>query len=628
MEVLNKIKTDKIFEKRLLENIGELQQDYYELYGQREDVKENFEDLIIRMAEAYNNRKKALKELDEEREQHPDWFLSQEMVGMMLYVDLFADNLKGVKEKINYLKDLGVNYVHLMPLLKMPKGKNDGGYAVSSYTNIDEKFGTMEELEALADEFRKNKMSVCLDFVLNHTSKEHTWAERAKQGEKKYQDMYFMYDTDEVPRQFEATVPEVFPKVSPGNFTYYDEFKKWVFTSFYEFQWDLNYHNPFVTNKIAEKLLFLANKGVEVLRLDAIPFMWKELWTNCRNLPQVHTVMRILRVAAKIVCPGVMFKGEAIVTPREILKYFGEGKDEGKECQTMYNASMMVLLWNSLATRDTRLMQMTLERSPKIPHTATWMNYARCHDDIGWGFENDIIKELGMDPFQHKQFIINFYKGNYPGSFAKGELYEFDEVTMDARTSGTLASLCGLEKALEEHDKYGQELAIKRILLLHSVILSYGGIPVIYSGDEIGQLNDYSYKQNAEKYADSRWLHRPKMNWEKVKNTDNLATIEGTIYKNINKMIECRKENTIFRSDNLSEPFYTGNKGVLGYFKTTGNEKLLVLANFSEYEQHVDMDILKKYYSGECVTDMLQQKKIDLNSEKIILAPYEFLWLA
>lgn len=627
MEVLNKIQVDSIFEKRLLENIKDLEQDYYELYGHKEDVKEHFEDLIIRMADAYNSRKDELRELDADRDKHSDWFLSQEMVGMMLYVDLFADNLQGVRKKIDYLRDLGVNYVHLMPLLKMPKEKNDGGYAVSSYTNIDEKFGTMEEFEALADEFRKNKMSVCLDFVLNHTSKEHTWAEKAKQGEKKYQDMYFMYDNDEIPKQFEATVPEVFPKVSPGNFTYYDEFKKWVFTSFYEFQWDLNYQNPFVTNKIAEKLLFLANKGVEVLRLDAIPFMWKELGTNCRNLPQVHTIMRILRTTAKVVCPGVIFKGEAIVSPREILKYFGEGKDEGKECQTMYNASLMVLLWNSLATRDTRVMQMTLEHSPKIPHTATWMNYVRCHDDIGWGFEEEVVRKLGMDPFMHKQFIINFYKGNYPGSFAKGELYEFDEETMDARTSGTLASLCGLEKGLEEHDEYGQELALKRILLLHSVILSYGGIPVIYSGDEIGQLNDYSYKQNLSKAIDSRWLHRPKMDWEKASNKDHVGTMEGKIYKKINKMIQCRKDHTIFRSDHLSEALNTENKGVFGYFKRAGNQELLVLANFTEHEQYVETKTLKKYYFGGTLTDMLQGKKVDLNAEKVILGPYEFLWL-
>lgn len=625
MGLFEKYKKDKIFYDRLMENIREIKQEYYTLYKNNGEIDIYFEALVNQMYESYSARKRELKQLDLEREINPQWFLSERMVGMMLYVDLFAEDLEGLRGKIPYLKGLGINYVHLMPLLKMPKEKNDGGYAVSSYTTIDERFGTMEEFEDLVDEFRKNDMSVCLDFVINHTSNEHTWAQRAKAGEKKYQDMYFMYDTDEIPKKFEATVPEVFPKVSPGNFTYYDDFKKYVFTSFYEFQWDLNYQNPFVLNKIAEKIMHLGNRGVEILRLDAIPFMWKELGSNCRNLPEVHSIVRILKAVAKIVCPAMIFKGEAIVAPSEILTYFGG--EEGKECQTMYNASLMVLLWNSLASRDVRVMCKTLEKSPAIPYTATWINYVRCHDDIGWGFEEKVLHEYGLDPFKHKQFMINFYRGNFPGSFARGELYEFDEVTMDARTSGTLASLSGLEKAIEERDEYQKELALKRILLLHSIIFSYGGIPVIYSGDEIAQLNDYSYKQVSEKSLDSRWLHRPRMDWEKAEKRGDLGTAEGFIYQKIHRMIEVRKNNPIFASHYGAIPFETGNKGVFGYFKRAGKEELLVFANFTEKEQVVSTEQSGKYYFGGKMMDRIQGKTIDVSKEHIILGPYEFVWL-
>lgn len=603
----------------------ELLNNYKSLYGNDERFEEKFTSLIESMEKAFINRKPSLRTLDIQRENDSSWFLSQKQVGYMLYLDLFCKDLKGLRSKINYLKELKITYLHIMPLLKMPKEHNDGGYAVSSYEEIDNRFGNMDEFEKILDMFRDAGISVCLDFVINHTSKEHKWALKAKKGISEYENMYFIYDTDEIPNEFEKTVPEVFPKVSPGNFTYYADMDKYVMTSFYEFQWDLNYHNPVVFNEIAKSILNLANRGVEIFRLDAIPFMWKELGTTCRNLPEIHTLVETYKLIAKIVCPGVIFKGEAIVAPDEILSYFGGL--EGKECNTMYNASFMVLLWNSIATKDTGVMIETLKQSPTIPKEATWINYIRCHDDIGWGFEENILKQFNFDPFSHKQFMINFFRGDFYGSFAKGELYEFDETTLDARNSGTLASLCGLEKALLNKDKYQQELAEKRIAMLHKIILAYSGIPVLYSGDELAQLNDWNYLNIKNKCGDSRWLHRPSFNWEKAKNRNNLGTIAGRTFTEIKNAIDTRGKHNIFRSDILSTPFYTSEKSIFSFKKRSHNEELLVLSNFSENPVYVKTQELFKEGFFEQLTDLLQGKVVDLTEEKILVGPYECLWL-
>lgn len=416
---------------------------------------------------------------------------------MMLYVDLFAGDLQGVTSKIPYFKELGITYLHFMPILKAREGENDGGFAVADYREIDPRFGSMEEFRKLVILLRQEGISVCLDYVVNHTAKDHVWAKRVLAGEKQFQDMFFMHDTDETPRAFETTVPEVFPKVSPVNFTYYNEIGKWVFTSFYEYQWDLNYCNPDVFLQMVDTLLYLANTGVQVIRLDAVPFMRKELGTNCRNLPQVHVLLRLFRLITEIVCPSVVLLGEAIVEPHQIVKYFGADKKE--ECHILYNATHMVNIWNSLATRDARLMARSVKYAQQIPHTSSWINNARCHDDIGWSLNEGILRDLGSDPAIHKQFLISFFKGDHSESFARGELYEYDSTMPDARNSGSLASLAGLEKALQNKDDYQRELAHKRILLVHAQLLAESGIPLLYSGDEIATLNDEGYRSDPKR---------------------------------------------------------------------------------------------------------------------------------
>ena len=592
---------------------------YFGLYGENGITQFFFDQLVGIMETAKVSRSAALRKQDKKGN---DWYLSEKMVGMMLYLDKFSEDLINFEKKIDYLADLGVTYVHFMPLLQSREGQNDGGYAVSDYLNVDKKFGTTEQFERVIGKLKKKGIRTCIDFVLNHTAKEHEWALRSKKNEAGYEDMYYMFDNYGIPSEYEKTLTEIFPSVAPKNFTYYEDIGKFVMTRFYEFQWDLNYKNPNVFNRIAEVLLTLANKGIDIFRLDAIPYMWKELGTSSMNLPQVHTLLKMYEMIIEDVCPSVIFIGEAIVEPHEIVKYFGT--PEEKECHIMYNASLMVLLWNSLAARDVRLMQRSMSIDYGTPKDGVWINYARCHDDIGWGFEKDIIRDLGMDPEAHKQFIIQFMEGKFPGSFAKGELYEFNPETLDARNSGTMASLCGLEEAFDKKDRYKLELAVKRILLLNSVIISYTGIPLLYSGDEIGTLNWWEYKEDETIAHDSRWLHRAPMDWEKAEKRHDMGTVEGILFTSIKEMIQVRKDNSIFASNIPSIPVDTGNKAVFAFHR---EDKMLVLANFSEERQTVNCNAVNWFGLPWELHDLIQGKSVPL-WENIVLGPYEYLWLA
>ena len=597
----------------------DLKESYYELYGENEWTDYRFGQLTEIIEKAGKERSPELRQKDEAGN---GWYLSEKMAGIMLYVDRFSQDLYHFEEKIDYLAELGITYVHFMPLLKSREGNNDGGYAVSDYLAVEDRLGTMKQLERVVGLLKKRGIRTCIDFVLNHTAKEHIWAEECRKGNPDYKDMYHMFDEDTMPQRYEQTMTEIFPGVAPGNFTWYPDMNKYVMTRFYEFQWDLNYANPQVFNKIVEVLLTLANKGIDIFRLDAIPYMWKEAGTSCMNHPKVHTLLRMMYHIVRKVCPSVIFLGEAIVQPCEIVKYFGSPQE--KECNVMYNASLMVLLWNSLATRDVRLMERSLSKNYGVPADGVWINYARCHDDIGWGFENDILRELGFDPEAHKQFMIQFMQGRYPGSFSVGELYEFNPVTLDARNSGTFASLCGLEQALKEKHAYKVEQAVKRILLLNSIIISYTGIPLLYSGDEIGQLNDWSYKNNRETAGDSRWLHRGKMDWDAAEKRKDRGSVQGQIFSGIQKMLEIRKNCPYFSSEIKSDPVDLGNQAVLGFHR---ENKMMVLANFSEQEQWVDANRFNWFGLPGEMKDLLTGRPVRSYNNEVLLGPYEYLWL-
>lgn len=580
------------FGARLQKNFPALFNLYFEIYNDRYDFFYHLEDLLASIARSWFNRPIDLRELDETREKNPLWFQSNQMLGGVCYVDLFANDLEGVKSKIPYFKELGLTYLHLMPLFKAPEGENDGGYAVSSYREVHPPLGTMKQLASLAHELRNANISLVVDLVFNHTSDEHAWAEHAKAGDEDFMDYYRIFPSRDMPSRYEQNLREIFPEEHAGAFTFFSDLFNdggWVWTTFHSYQWDLNYANPTVFNRMAEEMLFLANQGVEVLRLDAVAFIWKQLGTGCENLPQAHTLIKAFNAVARIASPSLLFKSEAIVHPDDVVKYILPD-----ECQLSYNPLLMALLWNSLATRKTRLLSHSLATRFKINPETAWVNYVRVHDDIGWTFSDEDAALLGVNGNDHRRFLNEFYRGRFNGSFARGLPFQENPLTGDCRISGTCASLAGLEKALREEGANEVELAIRRILLIHGVILTVGGIPLIYLGDEVGALNDYTYRDDPAHERDSRWVHRPRADWEKYAKRNDVNTVEGRVFQGLKMLIDLRKQHVAFAGGEL-EIIPTENEHVLGFTRIHAGKRIIIFVNFSEGPQTVLSRIIEQY---------------------------------
>jgi amylosucrase len=585
--------TDSIpreFIMRLTANFSVLRKHFMTLYGDQKKCEKYFKRLLYVLFQSYQKRPKDLCALDHRREANHQWLLDQKWVGMSLYVDLFAGNLRKLQEKIAYLEQLGVNLVHLMPILKTPKGASDGGYAVSDYRQIEPELGDMSDLKKISKKFRKRGILLVIDLVLNHTSDSHEWALKAKTGKKKYQQYYYMFDDRAQPDKYESHMPEVFPSSAPGNFTYQRDIDKWVMTVFHNYQWDLNYRNPEVLIEMIDNLLFLANQGADILRLDAPAFLWKEFGTSGQNLPQAHSILKLMKRCSEIVAPGIKFIAEAIVSPAEIMKYYG-GNDEQIECDIAYHATLMALSWDALATTKTALIYKSLSKLTTKPLGTTWITYIRGHDDIGLGFDDEDIMQVGFDPKMHRAFLLDYYTGKFKGSPAKGALFMHNQINNDARISGSLASLAGLEQALQSGDDKKIDQSIKKILLLHALIMSFGGLPMIFSGDEIGLTNDYSYKDQQAKKYDNRWMHRPQMDWEAAEGGNSSRTVRHRIFQGLQEIISIRKQSPEFADYNSTELVYCENEHVLAFLRYSkcNSLKTLVLINF-----HSSLQLLKK----------------------------------
>ena len=547
---------------------------------------------------------------------------------MACYVDLMGPTLNDLHEKIPYFKALGVTYVHLMPLYDAPKGDSDGGYAVSDYRKVNPSLGTVKDLEKLTAALQKEGINVVLDFVFNHTSDEHAWAKAALSGDKQYQDYYYLFDDRSIPDQYEHTLREIFPQVRRGSFTYNEAMEKWVWTTFNSFQWDLNYSNPEVFNAITSEMLFLANLGCAALRLDALAFIWKEMGTNCENQEKAHVLIQAFNCCLQIVAPAVVFKSEAIVHPDEVLKYID--KDE---CQLSYNPLLMALLWNSLATRKTRLLTNSMKKSFAISDDCTWVNYVRCHDDIGWTFDDAVANELGINSFAHRYFLNQFYTGRFEGSFANGVPFAENPSNGDCRVCGSLASLCGLEGAIEANDPQAIDEAVKRMLLLYGITFSIGGIPLLYSSDEIAKLNDYSYRLDETKSHDDRWVNRIAVHSEDTALALGTTTPENEaqtaslqVFEGLKQMIAIRKQHAIF-GQSKTHILDTDNQHCFAFLReNTEGQKLLVVCNFSEHPQSLHRSLLatlKQSASKYLLTD----ETVEMQSSPLDLAPYQQMWL-
>ena len=601
------------YQRRLEKHYDELKWLYCELYPNGQG---RFEELCASMEQWYKERNKKWKALDRKREKQKNWYKSQKMLGMMLYIDAFADNISGLEEKLDYLKACNVNYLHLMPFLATPKGKSDGGYAVADYRTVQPSLGTMEDLAALSEKCHDQGMSLCMDFVMNHTSEDHEWARKARQGDGEYMSRYFFYNNREIPDEYEKTVPQVFPTTAPGNFTWLPDIGHYVMTTFYPYQWDLNYCNPRVFNEMMYNFLFLANQGMDVIRIDAVPYIWKELGTPCRNLKQVHTIVRMMRMIAEIVCPSVVLLGEVVMEPEKVVPYFGTV--EKPECHMLYNVTTMATTWNSIATRDIRLLKKQMDIVNSLPKQYTFLNYLRCHDDIGWGLDFATLKEWGMDEPSHKRYLNDFFTGKHPGSDSRGELYNDDPVTQDARFCGTTASMCGIEAALFEKDDEKLKRGIREDLMLHAYMLTQSGIPMLYSSDEIGRLNDYSYKEDPDKAADSRYIHRGAFQWELAGKRKSKASVEGQIFQTLDRMEQIRSQESVFDKDCDVYTYDVHDDSILCILRQKGTERFIGIFNFSDSEKTAWMQ------EEGTFRDLITDQTLDLKD--VELPAYGFMW--
>ena len=581
-----------------------------EVYGGTEVIDR----LAGLIAAAHHARPRRLRDRDRARLLRPDWFQESDMIGYAAYTDRFAGTLRGVAERIDYLNDLGVTYLHLMPLLQTREGPSDGGYAVTDYGAVRADLGTMADLEDLADRLHSFGISLTLDLVLNHVAYEHAWAKAARDGDPRYRAYFWTFEDRALPDAYEATLSDVFPETAPGSFSWDPDLQGWVWTTFHEYQWDLNWTNPDVLVEFARIVLNLANRGVDCLRLDAIAFLWKRLGTNCQNQPEVHAITQILRSVARIAAPSLIFKAEAIVAPSDVVEYLGRGPRAGRVSDMAYHNSLMVQIWSALATRDARLMATSLSRMPAVPTTTAWATYLRCHDDIGWAIEDGDAAASGWDGWAHRSFLSDFYTGRYEASFADGLTFSPNPLTGDRRVSGTAASLTGIARSDEQW-------SVQRLLLAYAMVLGFGGVPVIHMGDEIALLNDRDYADEPGHADDNRWAHRPRMPWGEP-----LGPRAQQVLRGLRDLITVRKQTPSLHASVRTTVHTTSMDSVVCFVRRHPAGDMLQVYNVADNPVSVPEWEIRALLTGAS-RDLLSGESLHVEGGTVRLAPYSVRWL-
>jgi amylosucrase len=620
----------RAFLARLELHLLDVYEPLHALYADGRDLDALVARLVTVALEAAGERPADLREVDRRREIDRYWYQRARMVGYVCYVDRFCGTLPQLPQHLDYLAELGVTYLHLMPLLRPRDGESDGGYAVCDYRAVDPRVGTMDDLAAVAANLRGRGMSLCVDLVLNHTAMEHEWARRWLAGDPDYADFYLAYPDRQQPDAYERTIVPVFPDRAPGSFTWFDSALDgrggWVWTTFWAYQWDLNYANPNVFAAVLETILWLANRGVDIFRMDAVPFMWKRLGTTCMNQPEVHSLMQALHALSRLAAPGVIFKAEAIVSPDDLVPYLGGHDRYRPECELAYHNQLMVMLWSSLATKDARLMSRSLRRMRDIPRETSWVTYVRGHDDIGWAISDTDAASVGWDWWNHRNFLNAFYSGRFPGSFARGALFQENHVTGDARISGSAASLCGIEQAVAIGDDLALESAVRRFVLLHAVTYAFGGVPLLYMGDELALRNDHSYLADPSLAEDNRWMHRPPMDWAAAGRRHDPATLQGRVFGWLCRLAQVRGELLALRTGGESEIIEVDDPHVFAWRRRHPRSGHFVgLANFAEFPVSVDAAAFRHF--GLLETALGSDGPAQVREGRVHLAGLGFAWL-
>ena len=558
----------RAFEARSAEWRRDLDAALAGLYG--DDAAERVGAVLVEQARrAHDKRRPELLDLDDRRAASPYWYQGNRRIGYIAYVDRFGGDLAGVGARVPYLRELGVDTLHLLSLFEPRDGDNDGGYAIRDYLRPDPRLGGPADLDRLVEELHDHGISLCVDFVLNHTSDDHEWARAAAAGSAYHRALYRTYPDRTGPAAWEATLPEVFPHLAPGNFTWNDEMQRWVWTTFREFQWDLDWSNPDVMIELSAIALELANLGVEVLRLDAIAFTWKRPGTNCQNQPEAHLIAQALRSVLSMAAPATLLLAEAIVGPRDLVAYLGGHDPERRECELAYHNQLMVQGWSMLASGRADLARVAIDRLPPVPARASWCTYVRCHDDIGWAIDDADARSVGLDGGAHRRYLADFYRGDFWESFGRGTAFATNHETGDERTSGMAATLAGVTAAVTADDAEQLDRAIERLLLLHAIAFGFGGIPMIYMGDELALQDDPTWRDDPERSQDSRWAHRPRFDDELAADRHDPSTPAGRVWAGIRRLVDARASCMALHDDGATvRTFDPGSRAVFAWHRS------------------------------------------------------------
>jgi amylosucrase len=594
------------------------------VYADLEVAEQLTESLLALAASAYAERGDDLHRRDQERLLRPDWLQQPRMFGYACYTERFGGSLLGVTEHLDYLEDLGVTYLHLMPLLQPREGDSDGGYAVQDYRAVRSDLGTVDDLRDLATTLRSRGISLVVDLVLNHVAREHQWAVAARSGDPTHRDYFHVFPDRRLPDAYEQTLPEVFPEFAPGNFTYEPELDGWVWTTFNEWQWDLNWSNPAVLIEFVEIILWLANLGVEVLRLDAIAFVWKRMGSSCQNQPEVHAITQVIRAITRIVAPAVAMKAEAIVAPRDLVQYLGIGTHAGRVSDLAYHNSLMVQIWSMLASQSAVLGRQALTALPAAPSTGTWITYVRCHDDIGWAIDDSDAAAVGVTGDGHRSFLADWYGGDAPGSWSDGLIFQANPNTGDRRISGTAASLAGLH---ESSPAGAVDAALGRIFLAHAIAAAWGGVPVVWSGDELGQTNDPDWMDEEGHQGDNRWANRPRLDWTRAAQRHDLRTVSGRVFSGLAHIARVRSRLPQLHASAPSHILPGTDDGILATLRRHPSGLFVGLYNVTERPRPVPLDLIQALGLSRPY-DALSGHELQVGADAVLwLPPYGAWWV-
>lgn len=604
---------------RLQKEVPLLHDRLHRLYGCDPQFSNWFRALVKQTVQLAVERSPELWQQDLVREKNPDWHVRGGLA-YCAYADKFGGNLQGVRQRIAHLESLGVSYLHLLPFLKFGTPPNDGGFAVASYEDIEPSLGNAQDLQALTQALRQSGISLCSDFVLNHVSTAHEWAQKARAGDTHYQSFFHWVKTQEEVDAFEKNLGQIFPSTAPGNFSFVPEVGAWTWTTFYPYQWDLNYTQPEVFSEMSRFLLQLANQGVEAFRLDSTGFLWKREGTNCMNQPEVHWLLQALRCLSNIAAPGVLLKAEAIMPTQDLPPYFGLGETPGQECHLAYHSSLMSASWLALSEQKTQIIHDVLAHTPALPRGCSWMTYVRCHDDIGWNVLRPEMDARGSEQRQRLMQASQFFAGITEDSYACGSQFQSDDPSVVHGTNGMTASLVGLESA-QTYD--AQELAVSRHTLMHSLSLFVGGLPLIYMGDEFGLTNTSEEELAQRQGADGRELHRPRFDEHAFAQLAKPQSVGARIFKTLQQLAQVRKTHEVFQHGHDLSLWFTRKPEILAIQR--GTEALAVF-NFSQHEVVLAPSDWVTQPKFSHTRNMLTQQAQPIS--ELRLGAYAWLWLA